>query len=77
MKEKQTPRRRAFKEFFRTFDTPGGHIAICLTLLIIYGHFQGVGLGHDIAIFALSVLSRSMGTTPPESPEKEKKEGEQ
>lgn len=49
--------------YLAALNTPGGHIAICLSLLLWFGHAQGLGLPHDISVFALGVLSRSMGVT--------------
>lgn len=50
-------------DMFQALDTPGGHMCICLGLLLYYGN-RGANapLAHDIAIFALGVLSRSMGS---------------
>ncbi len=65
-------RRGRLKDFINLMDTPGAHILICLGLLVAYGHYEGAGLGHDIAIFALGVLSRSMGTIRPDAPAEHK-----
>ncbi len=47
--------------FFNAIDTPGGHIFICVGLIMIYALCKNT-LTHDIVVFALGVLSRSMGT---------------
>ena len=44
------------------FDTPGGHVFVCLALLIYFQRMGTGSLAHDISIFALGVLSRSMGS---------------
>lgn len=47
---------------FQQLDSPGGHIAVCLVLVIV-----GMGAAHintphasELVVFALGVLSRSM-----------------
>lgn len=50
------------KALIDTADTPGGHILICLFLLLAYSYING-STSHDISVFAIGVLSRSMGTT--------------
>ena len=51
-------------------DSPGGHICVCVSLLFAYGwKNEAQGLSHDIVLFALGVLSRSMGTATPLRPQ--------
>ena len=50
------------RDVFDAVNTPGGHMLICLALMITYARAQTTGLEHDIAVFAMGVLSRSMGT---------------
>jgi hypothetical protein len=40
-------------------DTPGGHILICV-ILIVLGCTLKAPEAHDLVVFALGVLSRSM-----------------
>jgi hypothetical protein len=67
MANNKTNRRSLLMGFFVSLDTPGGHIAICLSLLVYFGHQTNIPLSHDIAIFAMGVLSRSMGSVLPEN----------
>jgi hypothetical protein len=53
-------------------DTTGGHIAICLSLLILFSYHTN-SMSHDITIFALGVLSRSMGSANQQSAGQEAK----
>lgn len=43
-------------------NTPGAHILICLCLLVLYSYWSGNPIAHDVTIFALGILSRSMGS---------------
>lgn len=53
------------ERFLASVNTPGSHILICLGLLIFYSVFTGASkseTAHDVIVFALAVLSRSMGS---------------
>lgn len=43
-------------------NSPGGHILICLGLLVLYSLMTGNPMSHDVTVFALGILSRSMGS---------------
>lgn len=61
------------------FDSPGGHIVVCLILLVlgVGAVTQGVDHGKEIVVFALGVLSRSMvGSSRPANPPKPPEGGE-
>jgi len=58
------------KDPLSSLDTPGGHILVCLFLLILGAGFWSlhVAKSDDIMIFALGALGRSMlglGTSDP------------
>jgi hypothetical protein len=50
------------ERFLAAVNTPGAHILICLGLLVLFSVFNTSPLAHDIAVFALGILSRSMGS---------------
>ena len=44
------------------FDSPGGHIFVCLILIILGmgAAYQNIPHGSELVVFSLGVLSRSM-----------------
>jgi len=52
---------------FDAFNTRGGHIIICMLLLLVGAAFIKIGIteGRDIIVFSLGVMARSMNATAP------------
>lgn len=52
----------ATRHMFDALDTHGGHVAVCLLLLIFGAVLMQTGneYGHEVMSFALGVLARSM-----------------
>jgi hypothetical protein len=58
------------ERFLQSINSPGAHILICLCLLVAYTVLSmfttGTGVTtqsvHDVIVFAMGVLSRSMGS---------------
>ncbi|HLH32706.1 MAG TPA: hypothetical protein VKY31_16010 [Terriglobia bacterium] len=51
------------RELFDAIDSPGGHLLVCLLLLILFSKWLDVPYSGQVAAFALGVLARSMGTS--------------
>jgi hypothetical protein len=58
----------AYLSMFDAFNTRGGHVIVCMLLLLIGATFIKIGIpeGRDIIVFSLGVMARSMNaaTTP-------------
>jgi hypothetical protein len=50
------------KEFFGELDSPGGHIAVCIGLILLGAALSkfSVPKAEDLIIFALGTMGRSM-----------------
>jgi hypothetical protein len=50
---------------FDAFNTRGGHVIICVLLLMVGATFIKIGIpeGRDILVFSLGVMARSMNAT--------------
>jgi len=57
----------ASEHMFDAFNTRGGHVIICVLLLLMGAAFIKVGIpeGRDILMFSLGVMARSMNATAP------------